>query len=215
MAEAQARFVPAAGRRALTGLYDPVSRLTMREGAWRPALVARAATGRPDGVLDLGCGTGALSVPLAEAGLRVIGVDGDPDVLARARARAQAAGVELELREGLADALPLPDGHVDRVVCSLVLHHLDPPAKARALAEARRVLRPRGRLLVADWGRPADPLMRLAFLALQTLDGFANTRDHVAGRLPGAIAAAGFSSVRTVDRLRTAWGSLELLEAAR
>ena len=55
--------------------------------------------------------------------------------------------------------------------------------------------------------------MRGAFLVLQAIDGFENTRDHAAGRLVDTIAAAGFGGVRTIDRLRTGWGTLELVEA--
>jgi len=96
---------------------------------------------------------------------------------------------------------------------SLLLHHLGPDAKRSALADARRVLRPGGRLHVADWGRPHDPIMRGAFFVLQAIDGFANTRDHAAGRLPAMIAAAGFADVTSYARLRTAFGTLELLDA--
>jgi SAM-dependent methyltransferase len=98
---------------------------------------------------------------------------------------------------------------------SLVLHHLDAAAKRAALAEAHRVLRVGGRLHVADWGPAQDPLMRSTFFVLQLIDGFAGTRDHVAGRLPELIEAAGFSALRRHNRLRTAWGSLELLSAER
>jgi ubiquinone/menaquinone biosynthesis C-methylase UbiE len=96
---------------------------------------------------------------------------------------------------------------------SLLLHHLDPGAKRAALDDARRVLKPGGRLHIADWGSPHDPLMRSSFLLLQLLDGFENTRDHVAGRVPGLVREAGFEDVTTYARLRTAWGSLDLLAA--
>lgn len=207
------RYVPAAGRRGLTALYDPALSLTMREGAWRPALVEQVQAGGARDVADVGCGTGTLAIALARAGLRTTAVDGDADVLARARDKARAAGVEIDWRPGLADALPLADGSVDAVVCSLLLHHLVPATKAAALAEARRVLRPGGRLHVADWGAPADPLQRMAFLALQAIDGFPNTRDHAAGRLPDLVRAAGFATVARRRRLRTVWGTLEVLEA--
>jgi SAM-dependent methyltransferase len=99
-------------------------------------------------------------------------------------------------------------------VLSLVLHHLGPDAKRRALADVARVLRPGGRVVVADWGKPATPLLRAAFFALQLLDGFDGTRDHAAGRLAAFVADAGFVDVRRVGRARTAWGTLELIVAA-
>ncbi len=209
------RYVPAAGRRGLTGIYDPVLALTMREGVWRPPLVARVLSAGPSTILDLGCGTGTLAVALARSGAAVVGVDGDAGVLERARRKAAAAGVEVDWRAARADAVPLADGAVDAVTCTLLLHHLAPAAKAAALAECFRILAPGGRLHVADWGRPHDPLMRAAFLVLQLIDGFDGTRDHVAGRLPAIVVAAGFAAVRSVDRLRTGWGTLEMLEATR
>jgi ubiquinone/menaquinone biosynthesis C-methylase UbiE len=166
-------------------------------------------------VIDVGAGTGTFAIALAARApsARVVAVDGDPEALAIARAKRGAAAVRWE--EGLADSLPLADGSCDRVAMSLLLHHLDPDGKRRALAEAHRVLRPEGRIHIADWGRPQDPLMRAGLMTLSLVDGFDGIRDHAAGRLPGFVEAAGFGPVRRHDRLRTAWGSLELLSAAR
>ena len=205
-----ARYVPAAGRRGLTALYDPVMALTMREDAWRPRLVAAVTAGLRNGgvVADVGAGTGTLAAQLREArpDAEVIAVDGDPDVLARAALKGVRG------REGLATELPIGAGEADRVVMSLLLHHLAPADKLAALREAGRVLRQGGRLHVADWGAP-DLLTGPGFLGLRVLDGFANTRDHGAGRLPGLIAEAGFATVTVTDRFRTPWGRLELISA--
>lgn len=92
---------------------------------------------------------------------------------------------------------------------------IDGDPEALALAEARRVLRPGGRIHIADWGKPRDPLMRAGLFALAIFDGFDGIRDHVAGRLPSFVEGAGFGAVIRHDRLRTAWGSLELLSATR
>ena len=209
------RYVPAAGRPAFTRLYDTVVALTMRETIFRGRLRAQVLDGvAPESaVVDVGCGTGTLAIALAADGAQVIGVDGDPEVLALAYAKPGAEAVQW--RKGLATALPLPGASADRVVMSLLLHHLDAGAKRTALAEALRVLRPGGRLHVADWGRPRDPVMRAAAWALQRVDGPDGLREHLEGAVPALLADAGFIAVAVHDRLRTAWGSLELLSALR
>jgi len=209
------RYVPAAGRPAFTRLYDPAVALTMREATFRGRLGAQVLDElAPEAaVVDVGCGTGTLAIALAAGGAEVIGVDGDPEVLARARAKPWADKVQW--RHGLATALPLPGASADRVVMSLLLHHLDPAGQRTALAEAVRVLRPGGRLHVADWGRPRDPLMRAAAWALQRVDGAEGLREPLEGAVPMLLADAGFAAIAVHDRLRTAWGSLELLSALR
>jgi ubiquinone/menaquinone biosynthesis C-methylase UbiE len=210
------RYVPAAGRAAFTGLYDPIVALTMREGSWRPALVREVTATLPPAatVVDVGAGTGSFAIALAAAhrDAAIIAIDGDPQVLQRAQAK--PGGRTVEWREGLAGELPLEAGQADAIVMSLLLHHLAPAAKEAALTDARRVLRPGGRLHVADWGRPRGALPSAGFLALRVLDGFEGTRDHAAGRLPALIAQAGFDDPRVWRRLPTVWGTLELLSAA-
>ena len=213
----EARYVPAAGRTAFTRLYDPVMAVTMRERLFRGRLRDQVLASLPEGgtVVDVGCGTGTFAIELASVrpSATVVAIDGDEAVLATAEAKPGAAAVEW--KRGLAGQLPLPPASADAVVMSLLLHHLDADGKRAALADAAQVLRPGGTLHIADWGRPHDPVMRAAFGVLQLIDGVANTRDHAAGRLPAFIAAAGFSEVVTHDRLRTAFGSLELLSAHR
>jgi ubiquinone/menaquinone biosynthesis C-methylase UbiE len=211
------RYVTAAGRRGLTRFYDSALALTTRERLFRGRLAARLLADLPDGarVADVGAGTGTFAIALAAAApaASVIAIDGDPEVLALAQGKRGAAAVEWQ--RGLANDLPLADGSCDRVAMSLLLHHLDPAGKRAALAEAHRVLRPGGSLHVADWGRPQDPLMRAGLFTLALFDGFDGIRDHAAGRLPSFIEGAGFTCVLRHDRLRTAWGSLELLSARR
>jgi ubiquinone/menaquinone biosynthesis C-methylase UbiE len=211
------RYVTATGLRGLTRFYDSIVAVTMREQLFRGKLTQQVLAGLPAGarIADVGAGTGTLAIALVAAapGAEVVAVDGDPEVLALARAKDGAAAVEW--KQGLANELPLADGGCDRVAMSLLLHHLDADGKRAALAEARRVLGPGGSLHIADWGKPQDPLMRAGLFTLAVFDGFDGIRDHAAGRLPRFIEEAGFGEVRRRDRLRTAWGSLELLSAAR
>ena len=211
------RYVPAAGRPGLTPLFDAVNAVTMRQRRWRPLLVERARAAGARKILDLGCGTGAMAIALARdlPAAKVIGIDGDPAVLSRARAKSAKVGVELELHEAFADAIPLADESVDCVVSTLVFHHLPAEVKRGALVEARRVLAPDGRLLICDVGRPRDPFMRAVFFLVQLLDGFATTQENVTGKLPQLVAQSGYSDVVILRRVRTGGGSLDVIEASR
>lgn len=211
------RYVPALAFRSLTRFYDPLLRLTLRDEAIKRALVEQCELESNMHVLDVGSGTGTLTLMLVRAtpGVHVTGIDGDPDVLRIAREKAERARVAVELVEGLATSLPFANASFDRVTTSLVLHHLTAEDKARALREMHRVLRPGGELHVADWGRPHGPLMRAAFVGVQLLDGFASTRDHAAGRVPSFVADAGFVDVKETRRWRTIYGTLAFLRARK
>ncbi len=96
---------------------------------------------------DLGCGTGRVAETLAPFVERVVAVDGSREMLAAAGDRLRGLD-NVELRSGQLESLPLQDGELDAALLFLVLHHvLDPE---QVLAEVARVIRPGGRLLVAD-----------------------------------------------------------------
>jgi SAM-dependent methyltransferase len=102
-------------------------------------------------VVDLGCGTGQISLPLAMRGAQVLAVDVSSAMVRRLRSEARRRGASG--LEGLAlpiEELVLPPGSVDLVVSSYALHHLRDPDKARLVSAAYGWLRPGGRLLVAD-----------------------------------------------------------------
>src|SRR5688500_3761408 len=96
---------------------------------------------------DLGCGTGQMSAALAPFVGHVIGVDTSAAMLQAAKKRLQAFA-NVELRRGELEALPIDDARLDAATLALVLHHLAEPE--RALSDVRRVLKPRGRLLIVD-----------------------------------------------------------------
>lgn len=111
----EARYLPALRFPALTGIYDPVIRLTTRESLFKRRLLEQASPGPGQRVLDLGCGTGtlALLVKQQQPAAEVVGLDADPEMLDQARSKAERAGVELGLDEGLSTELPYPDGSFD------------------------------------------------------------------------------------------------------
>jgi ArsR family transcriptional regulator len=96
---------------------------------------------------DLGCGTGQVSIALAPFVARVIAVDASAAMLQAAKRRLH--GIEnIELRRGELEALPIDEARLDAATLMLVLHHV--PEPERALAEVARVLKPGGRVVVAD-----------------------------------------------------------------
>lgn len=98
-------------------------------------------------VADLGCGTGAMTAILAPHVKNVIGVDASEEMLDAAKARL-ASAKNIEFRKGSLEALPVFPDSVDAATMMLVLHHL--PSPADALAEAARILKPGGRVLIVD-----------------------------------------------------------------
>src|SRR5215212_7701512 len=211
------QFVPALRFDALTRLYDPVVAVTSREGAFKRRLMEHAGIKTGESVLDVACGTGTLAIEIKKnhPEATVAGIDGDRGILARARAKAEDAGVEVNFQPGLSNELPYDARSFDVVVSTLFFHHLTDEAKADTAEEIRRVLRLGGRVLIADWGRPQDPLMRMMFLNVQVLDGFRNTSSNVAGKLPEFLRDAGLGRVSVVDRMRTPLGTIEILSAVR
>ncbi len=215
--DGKAEYVPALRFRWLTPAYDVVVRSTTRERTFKAALIEQAGIAAGQRVLDLACGTGTLSIGIKQRcpQATVTGIDGDPDILAIASRKAAAAAVPIQLDHGLSWQLPYPDTHFDCVVSSLFFHHLCWRDKERTARELFRVLRPGGQLHVADWGCPTGPVMRAAFVTVQLLDGFANTRDNVQGKLMSLFEGAGFGDVAEASTFSTVLGTLALYRAVK
>jgi ubiquinone/menaquinone biosynthesis C-methylase UbiE len=217
VARRRQQFIPALRFDALTRLYDPVVALTSREQGFKNRLLEHAKIKNAESVLDLACGTGTLAIEIKKRSPKadVHGVDADPRILSRSMRKAKDAGTKIAFEQGVSTELPYEDRAFDVVVSTLFFHHLTDEAKADTAEEVRRVLCPGGRLFVADWGRPQDPLMRLVVLNVQLLDGFRTTSSSVAGRLPEILREAGLKRVSVVDRMRAPLGTIEIVSAVR
>jgi len=209
-------YIPALRLRALTRFYDPVAALASREREFKRRLIDQLAPEPGQRTLDLGCGTGTLAIAIKERQpeASVAGLVADPEMLGRAASKAEAAGVEIELTQAMADSMPFADASFDAVVSTLFFHHVAPAVKVAVLGEVLRVLIPGGKLHIADWGRPGDPLMAVAGLGIRVLDGFDVTADNFAGRLPDLIAEAGFVGAEVRDAMRTPFGLMTFYSAS-
>ncbi len=155
--------------------------------------LAERSGARPgDQVLDVGCGNGYFTRVMAGAvapGGTAVGVDPSASSIARARQVTRAGNCTFSL--GIAEDLDMEDGSVDVVVSSLMLHHLPEELRARAIGEMHRVLRPGGRLLVADFRPPAS---RLAGLLIAPMTSPA-MRGSPMQLVEPMVGAAGFAEV--------------------
>lgn len=125
-----------------------------RERLYRERVLRLAALSVGESVLDVGCGTGTLAIAAkghVGADGAVCGIDASPEMLARARAKARRSRVDVTFEKAVAEALPFSDGQFDVVLSTIMLHHLPREARAEAVREMRRVLRPGGRILAVDF----------------------------------------------------------------
>lgn len=204
-------FVPALGFRWLTALYDPLIRGWSAARKLRASVIEALELQPGMRLLELGAGPGRLAIQIKQQHptVAIETVDADVSMVARAQRNATKAGLDIAVHEG--DMTQLPElGTFDRVYSTMTFHHLSPEAKTTALAEARRVLRPGGRFVVGDFGRPRDPLQWALFAWIQQpLDGFRNTRPHRDGRYERAVRDA-FPQVHSAAAWRSIAGTLEV-----
>ncbi|MET3484821.1 class I SAM-dependent methyltransferase [Methylobacterium sp. 1973] len=142
-------------------------------------------------VLDLGCGGGHVAFTAAAAGAAVTAYDLSAEMLAAVSAEASRRGLDrIETRQGGAETLPFPDAIFDAVLTRYSAHHWrDVPA---ALAEARRVLRADGLLVVSDIVAPEDPLLDTHLQAVELLRDPSHVRDYRVSEWRALLEAAGF-----------------------
>ena len=144
-------------------------------------------------VLDVGCGTGALAIEIqSHVGVtgRVCGVDPAPRQIARARSKAAQRNVSIDFHIGVIEDLAFPDQTFDVVLSTIMMHHLPKHLKRKGLSEIARVLKPGGRLVIADFKRKQERQGQAA-------------RFHAGGSsmhdLAALVKEAGFSQIETEE----------------
>ncbi|MBL8545485.1 MAG: class I SAM-dependent methyltransferase [Hyphomonadaceae bacterium] len=212
-------YIPALGRREWTGMYDWVIAAMTRERVWRSPVLTALDARTGEVIVDLGAGTGSLGIMIKKhaPGARLVAVDPDPDVRLIGERKARAAGVEIdyETAMGHAHLASVEAAEADTVTCSLVRRQCPLEAKQSILENAFRLLKPGGRLVLADYGEQPTPLMRTAFLLVQMTDGFEPTEHNRRGAVPHLLQACGFQRTEIVKRVPTATGLISIWRATK
>ncbi len=187
------KYIPALSLKWLTRFYDSLVEGPMSVMRMRKNLLDQMGDLNGKRILDIGCGTGSLSILIKQAypAAEVVGLDGDPQILEAARSKAQKDALEIQFERGMSFDLPYPDASFDVVLTSFMLHHLERDDKQKTAMEAYRVLRLGGQLFGVDFVEPQSPFGKtIRFLA----HGFERVADNFDGFLLVMFGKAGFKN---------------------
>lgn len=177
--------------------YDPLVKLLTlgKDRALRMATVEKAGLRPGEAVLDVGCGTGSLTLAakarVGAAG-QVFGIDAAGEMVAFARAKAARAGLDITFQAEAIERLSFASERFDAVLSSLMMHHLPGDLKRLGMSEVYRVLKPGGRFVIVDFAdpNPGMPFLgRILAMHMVPEGGFKN--------LERCMREAGFGEIRT------------------
>jgi ubiquinone/menaquinone biosynthesis C-methylase UbiE len=175
--------------------YDSYMRtMTLgRERALRELTVNLAGVKPGDCVLEVGCGTGTLTLAAkrrAGPAGKVYGIDIIPQMIELSQRKAAQANLDVTFQAGGIDDIPFPASQFDVVLCSFMIFHMSDGVRRQGITEIYRVLKPGGRWLALDLALPAQPVQRA--IAQRLLGGML---EHDLRELLPLMTAAGFADV--------------------
>jgi len=175
-------------------LFEPLL-LLGKQAEYDHTIVKLLELKETDKVLDLGCGTGVLTRMIAdrllpEKGGLSMGIDAAAGMIQVARKKREAPACRFEI--AAAEGLPFENGFFDSIVSSLFFHHVPLDLKEKALSEAFRVLRPGGRLIIADMHTPSTCMGWLVSHVSRWFFMQPQIGENIRGVMPTVIEGAGF-----------------------
>lgn len=206
----ETKFIPALGFPFLTPIYDKIVGLFLPEKKLRTKLNLLLDLKPTQTVLDFGAGTGSQSIALKTLfpEVNIIALDIDPVIkeIAIRKFAKSSLKIQFDLYDG--ETFQYQNNYFDNVMSFLVFHHLNKKQKQIALKEIYRVLKPNGKLVIADFGKPANSLMRLCFFIEQFIDGFESTGDSAKGKIVEYMEQCCFIDVKTHSYINTVGGTI-------
>lgn len=206
-------YIPALSYRFLTPFYDFIQKYIVRDVRYKTLLIEQANIQSGHHVLDLGCGTGTLAIMVKQGqpGAEVVGLDADPDMLKVAKYKSVQEKAPVKFDVGFTNKLPYPDASFDRILSSIMIHHLKTPDKETTAREVFRVLKPGGQLHIIDFGKPYTWYGKLL---RPFLHGFEEANDNIDGRLPEIFGAPGLKT-KVTGNFWTFFGDLAFLKGEK
>lgn len=210
-------YIPALRFESLTKFFDPFLRITMPEKEVKINLIQQANIKPLENILDFGCGTATLTIMIKEIQPKanVTGIDVDTRILKIAKTKIKKSGFDIKLNSYSGKKLPYIDESFDKVLSSLVFHHLNRKQKLNILQEINRVLNDDGELYILDFGKCSNFILRITSFIPRFLDGLENTSDNYNGMLPILIRQSGFRKVEEKYSVNTIFGKLIIYSAKK
>lgn len=178
--------------------YDPITQYALPPNeTWIRQELIETIKGKPQNILDLGCGTGSTTILLQKAfpNAKVTGLDLSPYMLAIAKRKAKQAGLNIQWLHSQAEATEFADAQFDLITASLLFHETPPKISQAILQEGFRLLTPGGQILILDGNQKT--IRQTSWLTEIFEEPY--IKDYAKASVDAWMGAAGFNQVRTND----------------
>ena len=180
----------------MVSTYDAYMRkMTIgRERVLRQRTVELAGIKAGDSVLEVGCGTGSLTLTAKKQSgpnSKVFGIDVIPEMIEYSRQKAAQSNLDISFKLGTINDIPFPDNTFDVVMASFMIFHMSEDTRQKGIVEIYRVLKPKGRMLIVDLAMPSHPIQQA--IAKRVI--FSGGLEHELGELLPLMNRIGFSDL--------------------